>query len=317
MTTFLNVKRAFITTSLALMISSMTAGSALAKTNLIELNNELEIMSSILKTSLKQGDKREGITVRNFEVTYLANQGVVFDVSTSSGRNSFTFEFWDGHDMIVAPKPPVPPMPVIGDEDSTFLIDIEDGEWSEEVEAAMEHAHDAMEQARDRLRDLRQEERDFAWQLRNNERRLRDLEFQMRNADGERRKELTEEKNELQTEIKTLQSQQNEVEKLTKNLAEEQRQKAAEKLELRKKQYKAFLDQFENNVATTLCKYGNGLKALPESENVSFVLTRFGSAEKRSRQDRIYVFKNKDVQSCVRDKLSVKQLIERADGYVF
>ncbi|GAB5379225.1 MAG: hypothetical protein Alis3KO_12120 [Aliiglaciecola sp.] len=317
MKTFKSTKRTLISASIAMLVSSMLCANAMAKTNLVELNNELEIMSNILKTSLKQGDKREGITVRNFEVTYLANQGVVFEVSTSSGRNSFSFEFWDGHDMIVAPKPPVPPLPAISGGEGTYLIDIDDSEWSEEVEAAMEHAHEAMEQARERLRDLRQEERDYSWQRRNNERRLRDIEFQMRNADGERRKELTAEKNELQTEINTLQSQQEEVEKLSKKLAEEQRQKNAEKVALRKKQYAEFLAQFESNVATTLCKYGNGLKALPESENISFVLSRFGSAEQRTRQDRIYVFKNKDVQSCVKDNLSVKKLIERSEGYVF
>mgnify|MGYP000076608708 CR=1 FL=1 len=74
---------------------------------------------------------------------------------------------------------------------------------------------------------------------------------------------------------------------------------------------------FEESVGDMLCKYGAGIKALPKDENVSFVLSKFGSTDSRSKQDKIYVFQHKDIQDCVRDKIDANKLLSQANTYMF
>lgn len=83
---------------------------------------------------------------------------------------------------------------------------------------------------------------------------------------------------------------------------------------------KRFLAAFEATVAETLCSYGGGLRDLPDSEKVNFVLTDFGERKTtrgRDKMDKVYVFSNKDIMDCVADKMDENKLLERADTYMF
>lgn len=307
-----------IKTLLSGMVASILIGlpttAVYAKTDIKNLNNELEIMTSIMRSALSQGDQESAYKVRGLDVTYLSGQGVVFEVNThSSGRQVF-FEMGGGHNMVA---PPIPPVPEVTGDSNDFVFEFESDDWQRVMEDAVEHAHEAMEQARDQMRDLRHKERDFAWQHRDAQRKLRDIEFEMRNADKERSAQLQKQQKQLEKEISELESQQREVDKEAHKLAEQQKQKAAQKREAKLQQQTAFISQFERNVSTTLCKYGNGLAALAKEEHVSFVLVNFATGERSNKQDKIYVFQNKDIQSCVKDKLSAEQLLAKADSYSF
>ncbi len=63
--------------------------------------------------------------------------------------------------------------------------------------------------------------------------------------------------------------------------------------------------------------YGNGLKALPKNEHVSFILKSGGDKDSRRYKDKIYVFSKKDISACSADKLSVDKLISQANNYQF
>lgn len=307
---------------LKMLLSSVTAAALVvsptatvyAKTDIKGLTSELEIMTNIMRTALAQGSQNNAYKVRKLDVTYLAGQGVVFDVTTSSGGRNMFFEIENMHHLVA---PPIPPVPPIGGEDREFIIEFDNDNWQESVEEAVEHAHEVMEHAREQLRDLRDKERDFAWQQRDAQRKLRDIEFEMRNADKTRSVELKEQQKQLEKDMAKLESQQREVEKVAEKLEQEQKQKAAQKREVQKQQHEAFVTLFESNVSSTLCKYGNGLAALDENEHVSFVLANFAHSERSNRQDRIYVFDNKDIQSCVKDKLTAKQLLAKSESYNF
>ena len=313
-----NIKMPMLASSLAVILASLSIGSVNAKTDTVALNNELEIMTNIMRTSLNQGNKDNkgiGYRIRGIEVIYLADQGVVFEVSSSAGGNSFVFEFITKGDFVV-PPPPAPAPPVRG-EDHDLVFSFNDDEWQDSVEEAVEHARHAMEEAREKLRDLRQQEREYGWEERNLERSLRDVEFEMRNADQERTKELKEQQNDIKKDLAKLKSKQQETEKYAEQYEQEQKKKAAEKVAAKQKQHSAFLAMFENNITDTLCKYGNGIRALPTDENVSFVLNNMGNAINKAKKDKIYVFKNQDIQSCVKDKLNAKQLLSKAQSYIF
>ncbi|GAA0855831.1 hypothetical protein [Aliiglaciecola litoralis] len=285
-----------------------------AKTDVQALSSELEIMTNIMRTALSQGSDQNAYKVRRLEVTYLAGQGVVFDVDTSSGGRQVFFEFSDMHEFRV---PPIPPIPAIAGEEQEFIFEFSDEDWQDTVEDAVEQAHEAMEEARERLRDLRHRDRDFAFQLRDAQRQLRDLEFELRTADKERATELKNQQKQLEKDIAKLKSQQAEVEKTAQKLEQQQKQKAAKKRQIQQQQHSAFISQFETNVSNTLCKYGNGLAALDSDEHVSFILANFAQTDRSNKQDKIYVFQNKDIQSCVKGKFSAKQLLEKSVNYSF
>lgn len=297
-------------TVIALLLT--TGGlSVHAKTDVKELTDELEIMTSILQTSLRQNDKGSAIRTRSIEVTYLANQGVVFDISTTRGSSHFNFDF-SSMPMV----PPVPPVPVNGSE-REWIVEFENQDWSEIAHEAMDHAHDAMEKVREQLRDLNDKSRDYNWQVRDYERKRRDLEFEMRSADNQRKKEIQTDLKDLEGQIKSVELKQKEAQQFASNLEKQQKQKADEKAKAMNAQIKQFVVNFENNVSSALCKYGAGIKALDINENVSFVLSNFGDNLRGSRQDRIYVFSHSDVQDCVKDKVDANKLLTKAEIYSF
>ena len=303
-------QRLFSRTAIVLLLTSVGM-SVQAKTDLTELASELEIMTSILQTSLRQESKDSAIRTGSIDVTYLFNQGVVFDISTTAAGRHFNFEF-----SSLPSVPPIPAMPIDGFEQK-WVVEIENDEWQEVSQQAMEHAHEALQEASERLRDLRERSRDYNWQIRDYERERRDLEFEMRNTDSQRKAEIQTELKELESEIKSIQLKQKEAQEFANQLEKEQKLKAAEKAKALKEQYSQFVANFENNVSTALCKYGAGIKALDLSENINFVLSNFTNSSRNSRQDRIYVFKQKDVQDCVKDKLDAKKLLSKAEIYTF
>lgn len=299
---------------IALAAGAFTIGSAHSATNMTELSKDLAIMSSILQTALQQGNDDKGIRFRNLDVSYLADQGVVFEVSTTKGGWNFNFDFGDIVNALpIAPRAPVAP----AGNGNHWVIDIEQEDFEQEVEQAMEHAQDAMREAREQLRDLRNRERELSWEQREYERRRRDIEFEKSHADENDRKELEQEIKELNKEQEKLNTKRQEIDKYASEIEKEQQKQAQATKEAREKQYRAFLARFEENVADVLCKYGAGVKSMPDDEHVSFVLNGFGEEKGRDRQDKIYVFKNKDIKSCVAEKIDTNKLLSNAQTYLF
>lgn len=299
-------------TTLAILLTAAMA-PVQGKTDLNELANELEIMTSILNTALRQDSKTSIIKTRSIDVKYLANQGVVFDVSTSGINNSFNFEFLS---LPSAPHPPTPPISGNSFQEK-WIIEIDDHDWDEMAHEAMEKAREALEEAREKMREIQEQNREYSWELRDYSRKQRDLEFEMRNADKERKSEIQKEINELKKDKERIELRQKEAQEFAAQLEQEEKQKAAEKSKALKKQVDQFTSGFEANVTSALCKYGAGIKALPVNENVTFILNDFVSESRKSRQDKFYVFSQKDIQDCVKDKLDSKKLLAKAEIYTF
>ena len=304
-------------TLIAMVAASMCATSAVAKTNIKEVTAELDIMKSIMQTSLRQSNDRQGIRFRSINARYLAKQGIVFEIATSGSSWQFSIDVGDILSQVVIPDAPQPPVHIVGS-DQEFVVEFDDHEWQELAQEAMEDAREALRDSRDKLRDLREREREYAWEQREYERRSRDLEFEKRSADKERREEIESRSKELKTELDELKAKQEEVAKYAKEIEEEQKQQAAKRNEARDKQYKQFLAKFEDNIGNVMCRYGAGLKALPQDEHVTFILPNFGKdIHGKGDKDRIYVFNNKDIQSCVKDSINVSQLLQKAETYSF
>ncbi|MCC2618078.1 hypothetical protein LJ739_17620 [Aestuariibacter halophilus] len=305
----------FMSISLAAALCSASMGQAQAQTDLSTLHDELQIMSNIMQTALQQNNERKGIRFRSIEATYLANQGVVFDVSSAGSGFQFSFNFAEmlsDLDVPVAPEPPVH----VGGDGNTWVIEF-DEDWEQQVEEVAESAREAMRETKHRLRELREREREYSWEMREYERRRRDLEFEKRSADKESRERLEQRSTELEKELSKLKAKQAEVEKYAAQIEKEQEENARKQNEAKQQAYKRYLAKFEESVADVLCKYGAGLKALPDDENVSFVLSRLGDMNGATKQDKVYVFKHKDIKACVKDSINPNQLLTKAQTYLF
>lgn len=305
---------------LAAVITCMSVNTLQAATNVAELSNELEIMTNILQTSLKQNSTRKGIRLRSVDVTYLAEQGVLFEISTVGGGGGFEFNFDGMFDGIASPLTPIAPVPPIRVSGGRVELGMDEDELEHFVEDALERAQEQLRGSREQLRELAEQQREIEWEKRDYDRERRDLEFEKRNADADGRKKIDKKLVKLAAETKQLDAKRVEVERYGKKLEAEQKQQAEQRLATKKQQYGEFLAGFENSITNVLCRYGAGVKALPEDENISFVLSDFGSFEEegnRGKQDKVYVFKYKDVQSCVRDKMTQKKLLAGANTYLF
>lgn len=312
-----------------------------ANDHLQSLHKETQIMENILTTSLKQDSRSKGIRFRKIESSYLAGQGVIFEVTTSS-KGNFEFSFDMGsmlkgleslehleHLGDVFDKgdlPPVPEVPPVPDTDGSFVFSFEmNDELEELMEDAEEKARDEVRENKERWRELREKERDLNWEKREYERNIRDIEFELRHAEDERRKELETRIARIQEDVQKLESRQQEIADLASKLENEEKSRKAKAQENRLKVYKRFLADFEATMADTLCDYGSGLKSLPDTEKVNFVLKDFSKGEdNRSRNnrrndklDKIYVISLADVKQCVIEKITPNELLTRSQTYMF
>lgn len=297
-----------------LLTTSMTAIAA--SPNMVELNKELEIMSGVIDTALKQDASRDGIRYRSVETTYLAKQGVVFDINVRSRGAGWSAQLSQMlPTMPVAPVAPRAPV-VISSSDSDFEFEVSE-DWEEFAEETMERLSDVFRESSSQIRELRSQERELASEKRELERRKRDLEFELRMAGNGREKEIKEELKELDKEMNQYVSREKELENHAAELEKEQNERVAKQKEAQEQAYKQFLANFEGNIGDTLCRFGAGLRSLPDDENISFVLKDFSRDTRGKDTDRIYVFSKRKVKDCLQEKINPSQLISSADIYEF
>lgn len=294
-----------------LSVATLTQAQA-APSNLDTLDKELEIMSGVIDTALKQNNDRKGMRYRSVDTTYLSRQGVVFTVYT---RNRGGFNISLGDIFSNVPEAPMPPVAVIsGDGDFEFSVG---QDWEVFADEVTEQVNEAFRESNQQLRELRHQERELAWERREMERRKRDLEFELRQADNDREKEIRQELEEVKKDMSAFTAKEKDLEKFANELEKEQREKLNERKEAQMQAYKAFLAGFESSVGDTLCRFGAGLRGLPDKENITFVLKDFSASESQKRKDRIYVFAKANVISCVQEKTDVSKLLSSADVYEF
>jgi hypothetical protein len=282
-----------------------------------DIAKELTLMKSVLDTALKQPANKGGIRYRALSVNYLAEQGVVFEVSSTQSRSISLFSHHD-QNMPVGPHTPVPPVtPSIPD--IINFRGMEEGVQQIEVivENAMENVEMAFFEHRDELHQLREEERDIAWELRDAQRELRDLNFTLRNADALSKQELTREIQEIKEKIAKYSAKQVAAEAQSQALLSERQTKLMQQHAQKEQAKKQFLAQFEMQVGDALCRFGSGLRAVPSNAYVNFVIKDMALDTDGHSANQIYVFKMQDIKACVQEKMDVNGLLTAATVYQF
>ena len=159
--------------------------------------------------------------------------------------------------------------------------------------------------------------RELAWESREAERELRDIAFELRHADEARKKELLAQKAESTELLKQLEAKEKSMKDELKAIEKEQTKQMEERKAKQQQAYKTFLAGFESGMSETLCRFGSGLRGLPENEHISMVLKDFETDESRERKDRIYVFTRADIVRCVQEKIDANKLLSNANIYQF
>lgn len=297
---------------LAMTLTAISVHSVNAAVDLPALNKELQVMSGIFNTVLKSERSQDDIRIRALDTTYLEGQGVLMDVHTSKRGMGLHFNFGKLMDML--PLAPLPPEMEDGDyEFRVFVDDDAGGDNRDEMRIARE----TLQAVSEKLRELREQERELGWEMRELERRRKDLEFERRHADSERAAQLAKENQELEKSVAELKARQQQLGQHASELEKERAEQTEQQQKARQAKHKAFLAWFEESVADVLCKYGAGLKAMPQDEHFSMVLRDFGTLEEGNQQDKVYVFARQDIVSCVAGKLTAAKLLQQAKTYYF
>ena len=300
------------------MLGLVSAGAQAATEDFGKMRKEINIMSNILSSTLKQQEHKV-YRVGRIEATYLDNQGIVFTIGSSSRRHRF------GHGDFVMPElPELPPVPEVGDFEFEGLSEREIERITEQAEAVFEnYAESSREMAEaqrdqaERLRDLREKQRDMAREVRDLERRKRDLQFEERHADEKNKSKYEEKLKKVEQRLaKAVDDERrfgSDVDKIRDKLKADKQARKQRQAEQKANYYQGM----ERLLADTLCDYGAGLKSLDKGENVTFILNNAGPRTSSGSQDKIYVFSKKDIMSCVSGKSSSKKLLAKATSYHF
>lgn len=295
--------------------ASFTSISALAQdknSQIQAISEELVIMDSVLSTAFKQASDDQDIKFTRMHSRYLANQGVVFTISStqSSWRMRFTKSTY--FPSSIAPPPP-PPLPAVG---GNYIFSDSDDVEPELVER-LEAARGRLSDTADRLREYTGAARDGAWQMRDLEREKRDLVFEQRTASAERKKAIEARQLLIEQELAEIKRQQELQAKEIEKVREARKAELEKQRQATKAASQSFIETFEQSVASNLCRFGSGLRALPSDQNVSFILENINSGQDNMAQSRIYVFSAADMKKCVQEKITEGQFLENATVYNF
>jgi flagellar motility protein MotE (MotC chaperone) len=312
------IKVAVASTALLLAFSAQSADK-----NYDNLHKQLTIMNDIMLSSAKATQNSRQSLIRSIDSVYLQGQGAIFTIK-SNHRGSSHRQFF----QTVAPLEPLAPLeslaalevlaPVSGGE-SVIISNNEDlvvdfGEIDFEAhEDELERVIEVFEQQREGARELRSEQREIAYELRDIDRERKDIEYQLQRAENKTKNELTAELKKLEVNRNALNKNKIKLEqKVTKLNKQREEQKIAQS-----KARKEHFSTLNNALVETLCLYGNGLRAVPSNEYVSFIIKGAGKQEDRGFKDQILVFNKKDINACANSKLTAKKLLAAAEQYQF
>ena len=299
----------------ATIAASLTSMSVLAQdtnSQIQAISEELVIMDSVLSTAFKQASDDQSIKFTRMHSRYLANQGVVFTVSSTQSTWGMTITKSSFFPSSIAPPPP-PPLPAVGGNYAFADIDDIEPELAERLEAVRGRLSDTA----DRLREYTGAARDGAWQMRDLEREKRDLAFEQRAASAERKKAIEARQAAIEQEIAEVKRQQELQAKEIKEVREARKAELEKQRQASKEASQSFIQAFEKTVSSNLCRFGAGLRALPSDQNVSFILENINSGIDNKAQSRIYVFSAADMKKCVQEKITESQFLNKATVYNF
>lgn len=265
------------------------------------MRKDINIMIGIVKSAFENDEDCNACQV---QITghYLADQGVVFNVTPASRGYAYAFKTNDFEENVEVFAEGMAAIPLVvedilasvemglaNDSFSGITIDT-DGDWSEQSRIARQ----ALREARAELREANRE--------------LREIEIEAIHAEQEELNELEAREAEVLQEMERLASQE---EKIQEDIASQVEAKRNEIEKKRAKRMEAKRQQFEDMetlVLNTFCDYSSTMRSLPRNERVSVIVS------KGEDQSNIYVFEQSELADCDSSKTDVR---DHALSYAF
>jgi hypothetical protein len=300
-------KTALVSAALLLAFSAQSA-----QKNYDNLHKQLNIMNNIMLSSAKATQNSRQSLIRSIDSTYLQGQGAIFTITSNHGRSS-NRQFFQMASPI-APVAPVSRMPPTGAIDSVIIEELDDIEIEfSDNDDEFERVIEIMERQREGARGLRSEQREISYEMRDIARERKDIEYQLQRVDKST-------KDKLETKLKKLEKEEVALNKAKAQLDQKVSQQNKQIKQQNVAQKKARVEHFRvlnTTLVETLCLYGNGLQAVPNSEHISLIIKNAGSKLRQGYKDQILVFTKKDINACASSKLTAKKLLTKAELYQF
>ena len=256
-----------------------TPGLAREPDDFEQMKREIKIAEDVIEAALRASLEEE-FRVSEVDANYLADQGVLINVSLTNRS--------DSHDLEITGLDQIPT--VVQNILNKVQIEIEPYEPEELAE----------------LRDLREEQRQIRNQQRNVRRDLRSKRSQLSRADGDNVAEIDDEIMVLEEELAALEHDYAILETDIDHQYERVRE-ARRMPEPREPASPEFTD-IADAISRVACDYGATLRSLENDENLSFIVNE-------RRYDTILVYRHRDVIECQRENIDAAQLRERAFVY--
>lgn len=290
---------------LSVAVLSATFSTA-AKTDqdIAKLQREVTIFQRVVSTALKHDTQGQ---VQNVEGYYLADQGLVFDVSLR-GKSMFDWRkhiegMRDLHGFSEIPSPDFSSLEKQMSELSDNLADVS----KEAYQVALE----AVRQGAEQIREVAEQERETRRELHELERAKQELNYMLKRQ-NEKDKELEQHHKDIAKQIAQLEAEKAKLAENKTQLKERLEKDKQKRQAQQQAQQELLRTTVTMSLANSLCDYGNGLRGVSENEHVSFKFSPSYQQEKH-----ILVFKKSDIESCVKGKINAEKLAKRATQYAF
>lgn len=314
------------------------------------VQRNIDIFSGVLEEALELNRNTGlfGMSLGGIESSYLKGQGVVFEIGTplANRRNRLGLASLNSAMRSVSgtgnpfesilrqattattQRQPVADRGVPADGFYQDMMDrIARVDYSLVVNTAIQQVAESARSLRsigeldeDDYEEMRAEIDGWRDEMQRNLNELSELEQQIRGAD------VTADAASQADRSSTLNEQLDALLAKIEPLREQALAKAAElkgQTEIAEREYKELwqrdLDEFEARLYGAMCDYGSTLRELPDSENISFILTNLGdeSAEDTRRRDKIHILTKSDVLQCQGGDIDTATLRQRSAQYSY
>ncbi|WP_371186406.1 hypothetical protein [Thalassotalea maritima] len=289
---------------LSLLAGSFMALNSAAAVDMDDIHKQLDIMGNIMQDSANQVDGNKRHRVSRVDSHYLAGQGVLFTLSMNASRFA---------DFPVAPVVPVPPVGESGEAlfGEGFEVVIEQA--LEDAALVAERVNDGLRQQLEEQRTLREQERELAYAMRDLARQERDLKYQKLHVEKQQKQELKQQLEKIEQKKAEIAESKQAIEAQNKQY----REKVAALKQQRLAEKQQFLHSLEQNLAQVMCRYGGGLRQIPDEQYVSVIIKGAGEQQRQGNKDKVIVFKKADIKSCVLESIDSKALLSKANSYQY
>ena len=276
-----------------LSLALLAVSHARAENSEEQVYQEIEIVAEILETSLKQNARNTSLEFALQSSHFLPNQGALFLVKRGN-KNPKRKSEWTSSYVAVRPSS------IKSQHTYTLILYTRKQEYLKTVEQ--------IGNLYKQLRALKKDKSLLKQGL--------DKQILEQDSTPNKVQEVVATPLELNNQIaqlnETIKQNEDELQRL-QNLRNEI---IAEQLVLDEQQQALSVKVVSSTVADMLCVYGAGLKSLSDDKYVSFVLTDFRLSSVHTlpmQGNSVFVFNKADILSCVANKITSVQLMDRAE----